>query len=334
MSQTLHKARTRSLVAVAIVALLAYLTATVLLPPQFASPDPEASAVVVTGASSGIGRAAALELSRRGFIVFAGIRKASDGNALKALDTTGNIRTLQLDVTKPSQISAAVETVEAACKIDGRTLTSLVNNAGVTFKRPLETVEMSRVRQVFDVNYFGVLAVTQAFLPLLRKSQGRIVNVGSVQGVISMPMQGLYASSKFALEALSDTLRLELAPHGIMVSMVNPGYINTAIRGKAKVKREDITAYERREYGKIFDKLAAKAEEHAALAPPCCAMTDTDIVHALTATRPATRYYPATGAVKAGRLFPASVAVFIIRCFSIHPILDHIKDYLILHLVM
>jgi NAD(P)-dependent dehydrogenase (short-subunit alcohol dehydrogenase family) len=309
----------------------AYLVATLVLPSAFSVPTPAKSAVLVTGASSGIGRAAVHALVALGFHVFAGVRKDVDVQAL-LVSGGKSIRPIILDVTKGETIAAAIAQIKAT----GMPLVGVVNNAGVTFKRPLETVELSRARQIFEVNYFGVLAVTQAALPLLRESAAagtgaRIVNVGSVQGVISMPLQGLYAGTKFALESLSDTLRMELKSAGISVSMVNPGYINTAIRGKGNVARADLTPYEREHYGAFFDNLAAKAKQHFDLAPPCCAMTDDDIVHALTARKPKTRYYPATGAVKLGKLFPAWLAVIVIKIFHFLPLLDHLSDWIVLN---
>ena len=314
-----------------VVIVAAYLIATVVLPSAFSVPTPAKSAVLVTGASSGIGRAAAHALVALGFHVFAGVRKSADAKALLAAGGK-SMHPIILDVTKVDTIAAAIAQIEAT----GMPLVGVVNNAGVTFKRPLETVELSRARQVFDVNYFGVLAVTQAALPLLRQSAAagtgaRVVNVGSVQGVISMPLQGLYAGTKYALESLSDTLRMELKSAGISVSMVNPGYINTAIRGKGNVERDDITPYEREHYGAFFDHLAKKAKQHSDLAPPCCAMTDHDIVHALTARKPKTRYYPATAAVKLGKLFPAWLAVIIIKIFHFLPLFDHFSDWVVLN---
>lgn len=243
------------------------------------------------------------------------------------------MRPLILDVTEPEQIDAAFTAItENAQRADGRggQLVGLVNNAGTTHKRPLETVGVDDVRSLFEINVLGVLAVTQKFLPLLRRSRGRVVNIGSVQGIVSMPMQGPYAASKHALEAISDTLRQEVEPFGVSVSMVNPGYINTAIRGKGSPPdKAALTEVERSIYAERFESMWRKDATHSELAPACCPQTDEAILHALTDPHPKTRYYPATAAVKLGDAFPAWLAAIIIRATSVHPLIDRLKDLLV-----
>ena len=161
-------------------------------------------AVLVTGASSGIGRAVAGELVRRGFTVFGTIRRRDDAPALAALGATP----VTLDVTDAATIAAARAQLERA--LAGQPLVGLVNNAGIPAAGPLELLPLDELRRVFEVNVVGVVAVTQAFLPLLKVARGRIVNISSLAGRAALPFLGPYAASKFALEAISDSLRREL----------------------------------------------------------------------------------------------------------------------------
>ena len=166
--------------------------------------------MVITGASTGIGAASAVELGRRGFRVFAGIRKDSDGERLRG--QSPQIVPLALDVTDTCQIAAAAESVGQAVQEAG--LAGLVNNAGIVVAGPLEILPLDQLRLQLEVNVVGQIAVTQAFLPLLRKARGRIVNISSVNGRIAPPYMAPYAASKHALEALNDALRVELRAGG------------------------------------------------------------------------------------------------------------------------
>ena len=188
-----------------------------------------AGAILVTGASSGIGRATAAELSRAGFDVFAGVRDTAD--APRPLVPEGRVAPVELDVTDEGSVRTALATIGDSVR--GRGLVGLVNNAGATLAAPLEYVSIDDVRRQFEVNVIGLLAVTQAALPLLRTGNGRIVMVGSLSGQLALPYYGPYAATKFALEALADTLRQELRPWGIAVSIVEPGAVATGIWGKA-----------------------------------------------------------------------------------------------------
>lgn len=191
---------------------------------------PESSsrpAVLVTGASRGIGRAIARTLAAHGFDVFAAVRSAA-----AAADVTseggGGITPLLLEVTDANSIRAAASTLAAA--LGDRGLAALVNNAGIAPFGPVEQMPMPVFEQAFRVNVFGVVALTQALLPLLRTARGRIVNVSSINGRLSFPFAGAYSATKFALEAVSDALRVELAPFGIHVVVIQPGAFNTSIR--------------------------------------------------------------------------------------------------------
>ncbi|MET9950592.1 SDR family oxidoreductase [Streptomyces sp. NPDC006339] len=191
---------------------------------------PHGRTVLVTGASSGLGRVCALELERSGFRVFAGVRAEADGEALAQEATGGGITPVRIDVTEEKTIAAAAEQVARA--VGDRGLWGLVNNAGICVSAPLECVAPEQLRRQLDINVVGQLAVTQAFLPPLRRARGRVVNVTSGLGSVAIPYLGAYASAQFAKEALTDVLRRELRPHGVDVSVVQPGAIMTPIWGK------------------------------------------------------------------------------------------------------
>ena len=176
----------------------------------------EQKAVLVTGASTGIGRKITEALANNGYFVYAGARKQRDLDALNALD---NVQSIRLDVTVQEEIDAAVETVRA----EGRGLYGLVNNAGVLITGPSAEVSIDKVQWLFDVNVFGVYRVTQAFAPLIIESRGRIVNVGSIAGNIGIEFLGPYRMSKHAIEAYTDALATEMQRFGVHVSVVAPG---------------------------------------------------------------------------------------------------------------
>ncbi|MFD9288485.1 SDR family NAD(P)-dependent oxidoreductase [Streptomyces sp. NPDC060030] len=187
--------------------------------------------IVVTGASTGMGAATARELARRGFHVLAGVRRDRDADALRA---TG-IEPVSLDITDPAHVEALAERVTD----DTRPLHALVNNAGVQVNAPVEVLPVAEWRQVFEVNLFGHIAVTQALLPALLRGKGRVINISSIGGKFAMATYGAYAGAKFALEAVSDSLRREVAPMGVQVVVVEPGGVRTemAARGVATANR-------------------------------------------------------------------------------------------------
>jgi len=178
--------------------------------------------VIVTGASTGIGEATALHLRDLGFSVLAGVRRAEDVERLGDHGFTA----MRLDVTVPDQIAAA------RAQVGNQPLVGLINNAGITRSGPLEFVSVEDMREQLEVNVIGQLAVTQAFIDGLRAGRGRIVNVGSISGVLATPMTGPYVTSKFALKRMTDVLRRELLQQGIDVVMVEPGGIKTPLMSK------------------------------------------------------------------------------------------------------
>jgi NAD(P)-dependent dehydrogenase (short-subunit alcohol dehydrogenase family) len=186
-------------------------------------------AVLVTGASSGIGLKIAETLSSNGFYVYAGARKEAD---LERLDALENVSSVRLDVTVDEDIEAAVDFVEQ----QGRGLWGVVNNAGVAVFSPLQSGPESDIRFTFDINVFGPFRVNQAFLPMLLKSKGRTSIVGSISGFIASASDGGYSASKFAVEGYSDSLAMELADTGVHVAMVEPGAYKSKIRDKYVAK--------------------------------------------------------------------------------------------------
>ncbi|HVB11162.1 MAG TPA: SDR family oxidoreductase [Bacillota bacterium] len=251
--------------------------------------------VVVTGASTGIGRACALLLDQKGWMVFAGVRRDMDGDALRK-EASAHLRAVRLDVTDPAQVRAVGEEVAAAVGESG--LDGLVNNAGTAVAAPLEFVPPQALLRQFEVNVVGQVAVTQALLPLLRKARGRIVNMGSISGLVSLPFMGPYSASKFALEAITDALRVELAPWGIGVAIVEPGSVATPIWDKSgEAATEMAKGYPPEAqalYGAVFERLGAAvmAEGKRGLPPARVAAA---VLHALTAEQPRTRYLVAPG---------------------------------------
>jgi NAD(P)-dependent dehydrogenase (short-subunit alcohol dehydrogenase family) len=256
--------------------------------PSDSAPPPR-GAVVVTGASRGIGEACALRLSRIGLHVFAGVRREADGEALR--QKAGDALTpLMLDVTSAESIAAAAATVDAALGPAG--LAGLVNNAGIAVPAPLEFLPPEELRRQFDVNVIGQLAVTQAFLPALRRGRGRIVNISSVSGLIASPMVGAYAASKFALEALSDVLRLELSLWDLPVSVVEPGSVATPLWETSLARGEAIVGAAPRAmelYGPAIEaaRRYGLRRAKAGRSPEPVARA---VEHALTTPRPRIRY--------------------------------------------
>lgn len=253
-------------------------------------PSSQPHSVVITGASSGIGEACALYLDELGYRVFAGVRNPADGEALKSKASKWLVPLL-LDVTDDASIKKAAETVAAAVGAAG--LAGLVNNAGIGGGGPLEVVLPADLRKLFEVNVIGPVAVTQAFLPLLRRGRGRIVNMGSIAGRATTPFIGPYAASKFALEALTDAMRMELKPWGIHVSIVEPGAVESRIWDKARQRADQMEATASPEakayYGEAIARVREAMEQATQRAIPARVVAEA-VAHALRAPRPKTRY--------------------------------------------
>ncbi len=244
-------------------------------------------AVLVTGCSSGIGRACAEHLASLGFHVLAGVRREADGDAVRG----ERVEPVILDVAAPD----ATETARAAAERGSaaRGLAGLVNNAGVTVQGPVEFVTLDEWRRQLEVNLLGQIAMIQATLPLLRAARGRIVNMSSIGGRLATPFLGPYNASKFALEGMSDALREEVRPHGVGVALVEPGSVATPIWEKGQAAgREQMDAAspeQRRLYGERLEAMVRLAGKTAERGVPPSAVAEA-VAHALTARRPRPRY--------------------------------------------
>ena len=249
-----------------------------------------AKSVVITGTSTGIGRATALRLDRNGFRVFAGVRREADGQNLKA-EASERLTPILLDVTDAAAVEQASKDV--AAQVGDAGLWGLVNNAGMGLGGPIEFVDSDEWRRQFEVNVFGPAAMIRSFLPLVRQAKGRIVNVSSAAGKVASPILGPYCASKFALEALSDSLRIEVGGQGVDVAVVEPGFIETPMLDKGQSTAaevvEKLPPLGRELYGgamESFQKMVDRFRPRAA-SPDQVAQV---IERALTAARPRTRY--------------------------------------------
>jgi NAD(P)-dependent dehydrogenase (short-subunit alcohol dehydrogenase family) len=253
--------------------------------------EPTRGGVLITGASTGIGEATALRLDEIGFRVFAGVRKEEDGERLRAKGSD-RLRIIHpLDVTDADQIAAAARLIED--ELAGTPLSGIVNNAGIALGGPLEALPLDDLRKQLEVNTIAPVAVAQAFIPALRKSRGRIVNISSIGGRVPQPFVGPYVTSKFAVEAVNDVLRLELMGWDIDVIAIEPGTISTPIweKGAAQVDEmlRKMTAEQRELYRKRLDTIPKVLERQDKRGVPPSKVADA-IEHALTAKRPKTRY--------------------------------------------
>lgn len=219
---------------------------------------------MITGVSTGIGYAAAKKFLDHRYRVFGSVRSEADADRLRRL-LGPDFSPLLFDVTQHDQIEEAAEEVGRA--LQGKPLSVLVNNAGIAVNGPLEYLDVADVRKQFEVNVIGLLKVTQTFLPHLKPQEehppGRIINIGSISGIIASPFTGAYAASKHALEGLSDSLRREMLIYGIEVVLLQPGPIKTDIWRKAK---ESDNPWLDTTYGPILrnrDRIIEKSEESA-----------------------------------------------------------------------
>ena len=246
--------------------------------------------VVVTGTSTGIGAVTALHLAGKGFHVFAGVRCEADGEALQS-QSPARLTSLIIDVTDAKTILAAAAAVTDA--VGDRGLAGLINNAGIAKPAPIELQPMADFREQLEVNLFGPVAMVQAFLPLIRAGGGRIVNVGSIGGLLVLPLNGAYSASKFGIRAVTDALRLELRQWNIHVSLIEVAPVATAIFGKTYAELDALeeklgeTGY--RLYAEQIAAVRTATEKAAADADPALVIGKA-IAEALTADRPKPRY--------------------------------------------
>jgi NAD(P)-dependent dehydrogenase (short-subunit alcohol dehydrogenase family) len=242
------------------------------------------SAVVISGASTGLGRDLALTLcSKSAGAVFAGVRTADAGADLVQAARSrgcaeGSLRPLRLDVTRDDSVAEAAATVRAALAETGLKLAGIVNNAGISYRESARGLDVSEAMYVYNVNVFGVLRLTTAFLPLLERNGGRIVNTGSVAGLVGLPRWVPYSDTKHALESISDSWRRELQGEGISVSVLEPGFVRSELCTRPVCKGDPAET------------------------------TTPAFLHALTAERPRARY-----AVAKTGLMPAWFVAWLLR---------------------
>ena len=243
--------------------------------------------VVVTGTSTGIGAATARELAKRGFYVLAGVRTKVDMDSVR--DT--NVEPIMLDITDESHIAALVKRV--AQDKERRPLRALINNAAIEINAPVEVLPLSEWRRQFEVNVLGQVAMIQALLPELFKSKGTVINISSIGGKVAMGGYGPYAATKFALEAVSDSLRREVEQLGVNVVVVEPGAVTSEMSKKVRSNAEritsEMTAEQRGRYGKGMNAMVSQAESYIdkAVSAEKAGKTIADILHK---KRPRTRY--------------------------------------------
>jgi NAD(P)-dependent dehydrogenase (short-subunit alcohol dehydrogenase family) len=251
--------------------------------------DSTTRTVLVTGCSTGIGHAIVRLLAEKGFHVFAGVRSQRAFDELKTIHTS--ITPLILDVTSDDDAARAVETIRAASP---QGLYALVNNAGVALPAAVELTTLDELRELLEVNTVGPLRMIQSCLPMLRQTHGRIVNISSMNGTMALPMVGAYSASKFALEALCDTLRVELRPWRISVSLIRPGQVRTVIFDKSRTaiaeRIASMPADLRPGYEKMYET-AAQFNERGAQSRTLAEHVAKRVLHALTSSWPRTHYH-------------------------------------------
>jgi short-subunit dehydrogenase len=252
--------------------------------------------VLITGASTGIGFAIAEALASD-YVVWAGVRNPASLDGLVQRFGRERLRVLKLDVTSAEDIRAAIQSISSEANI---TRFDLINNAGVATGGPLECLSMKEFENVFNVNVLALVAVTQAALPLIRRTKGRIVNIGSISGLISTPYMAAYSGSKFAVRAITDALRREMRPFGVKVALIEPGPIDTKIWGKSLNRADELRAMmssdQAQVYSREMDSLfkgVQKTAKHAV--PPSWVVAK--VRHALDSSCPRLYY-------KVGRYVP------------------------------
>jgi NAD(P)-dependent dehydrogenase (short-subunit alcohol dehydrogenase family) len=251
--------------------------------------DVDRGAVLISGSSTGIGRACALRLDRAGFRVFAGVRNRGDAESLDA-EGSERLEPVILDVTDEGTIEATRERIEQET---GGRLAGLVNNAGIARGGPVEALSIDDLRHQIEVNLIGQVAVTQELLPMIRSARGRVIFISSIGGKVALPYLSPYAASKHGIEAVGDSLRREMMPFGVDVALIEPGAVATPIWDKgsdqADELRERATSEQIELYGPVMERFAKMFVEAGQSGVPADQVADA-VEHALTSEKPKTRY--------------------------------------------
>jgi len=249
--------------------------------------------IFITGASTGIGNHAVFELAKLNYTVFCSVRKASDVSHMNSqaqkLNLQNYVKPIIMDVVNSDQIKEAKEEITKFVKLKNLPFVGLINNAGISTRYPVELLPLDLARNMMDINFFGVLQVTQEFLPLIREYKGRILAVSSVSGVASLPGRAIYCATKRAIEGFIDALRLEMIPFEVSVTSILPGYVQSSISDK--LPNYDNVPPEKYElYRKYLDTVLSENKKDRSSAPGP-EVTSEAIVHAITDPYPHTRYY-------------------------------------------
>ncbi|WP_321368448.1 SDR family NAD(P)-dependent oxidoreductase [uncultured Draconibacterium sp.] len=251
--------------------------------------------VLITGASTGIGYASAIYLDKIGYRVFAGVRTESDAQKLKE-NGSENLNPVLLDVCNPESINTTCDLIS---KQLGSDTFSLVNNAGLSLNGPLEILPMDDIRKLLNVNVLGLLSVIQKYLPLIRKNKGRLVNISSGHGLLAIPDKSVYAASKFAVQAISDSLRVELKPFEVSVSNVIVGKVNTSVLGKIENDRRKMLEGANPEVVREYTQLIEYFDKEVKNIPGIEALEVAKIIgDALNNRKPKAQYLIGPGAKK------------------------------------
>jgi short-subunit dehydrogenase len=263
-------------------------------------------AIVITGTSSGIGRECALYLDKAGFTVYAGVRKSGDANSLKN-EASENLIPIILDVCDVESIHSAHGIIE---KETGGEIFGLINNAGIGCSSILEVTPIADIRKIMEVNVIGLMAVTQAFIPMLRRGKGRIINIGSASSMIALPGASVYSASKFAVRAITDSLRLELKSFGISVILVAPGAVVSEIWDKGRAYKKKLYKSVKPETAQLYSKLIKFGDNLNEKSKKIPTREVAKVmVRALTSTKPKYHYPIGRDAKRASRAvkFPKSI---------------------------
>lgn len=259
-------------------------------------------AIVITGASTGIGKACALYLDKLGFKVYAGIRSDTDGDNLRRL-ASDKLVPIILDVTDEKSISDAAGFIE---RESGSQIFGLINNAGIGRSGVLEATPVNEIKNVMDVNVIGLMAMTKAMIPMLRKNKGRIINIGSTASFLASPGASAYAASKFAVRAITDSLRRELKPFDMNVVLVAPGAVESEIWKKGKAYKEEMSKNIKPEIAQSYAQLIKFGENLITKIKKIPAVeVAKSVEHALTSAKPKHYYLvgeDAKGGAKAAKL--------------------------------
>lgn len=256
--------------------------------------------ILITGASTGIGRHAAETIAKNhNFLVLAGVRKEKDAEEIRNMKI-GNLQPINVDVTSHESCANAVQEIHTILEDRKLKFVALVNNAGISRTLPIKLHDLSGAKSIFDTNFFGAVDLTKQLLPKLREAKGRVIMMSSIAGFVAAPSLGFYCASKFALEAVSDALRREVAHFGVSVSVVEPAFVKSAIHERSTEASIGLARNSDEERFALYNNFYGEDTKEKILAQIAAAndpsVTTSAIEHALVADYPRTRYVVASAA--------------------------------------